>query len=241
MIDEGVRNEELRKLREELDGLKEQLRRISSDLTPPKPVEPLEVHVRAPEDEEEPPSEEEPPVVEEPDVDEEEEWDEEYEREREPRRRRRHDYEYDRSYDFGDRLGNYIGGFVEEIMEGVATEIEQSLFVHPRGKVVLRNRARKPRRVDAKRAASVMSALGHEYRLKILDALSSGGLYSSELQEALGEISPSTLSSHLDVLEEAGLVAQERRRGRYLITMPGRVAVEMAYEVSKRSREEPEL
>jgi DNA-binding transcriptional ArsR family regulator len=239
MIDEDVRNEELRKLREELDGLKEQLRRISSDMTPPRPVEPLEVDARAPEDEEELPREEEPPVVEEPDVEEEEEWDEENERQREPRRRRKHDY--DRSYDFGDRMGNYIGGFVEDIMEGVATEIEQSLFVHPRGRVVLRNRARKPRRVDAKRAASVMSALGHEYRLKILDALSSGGLYSSELQEALGEISPSTLSSHLDVLEEAGLVAQERRRGRYLITMPGRVAVEMAYEVSKRSREEPDL
>ena len=240
MIDEDVRNEELRKLREELDGLKEQLRRISSDMSPPKPEEPLEVHVRAPEDEEEPPVEAEPPVVEEPDVEEEEEeWNEEFERDKSYRRRRR--YEYDRSYDFGDRLGDYIGGFVEDIMEGVATEIEQSLFVHPRGRVVLRNRVRKPRRVDAKRTASVMSALGHEYRLKILDALSSGGLYSSDLQEALGEISPSTLSSHLDVLEEAGLVTQERRRGRYLITMPGRVAVEMAYEVSKRSREEPEF
>ena len=239
MIDEDVRNEELRKLREELDGLKEQLRRISSDMSPPKPEEPLEIHVRAPEDKEEPPVEEEPPVVEEPDVEEEEEWDEEFERDKSYRRRRR--YDYDRRYDFGDRLGDYIGGFVEDIMEGVATEIEQSLFVHPRGRVVLRNRVRKPRRVDAKKAASVMSALGNEYRLKILDALSSGGLYASELQEALGEISPSTLSSHLDVLEEAGLVTQERRRGRYLITMPGRVAVEMAYEVSKRSREEPEF
>jgi DNA-binding transcriptional ArsR family regulator len=239
MIDEDVRNEELRKLREELDGLKEQLRRISSDMTPPKPEEPLEVHVMVPEDEEEPPVEGEPPVAEEPDVEEEEEWDEEFERDKSYRRRRR--YDYDRRYDFGDRLGDYIGGFVEDIMEGVATEIEQSLFVHPRGRVVLRNRVRKPRRVDAKKAASVMSALGNEYRLKILDALSSGGLYSSELQEALKEISPSTLSSHLDVLEEAGLVTQERRRGRYLITMPGRVAVEMAYEVSKRSREEPEF
>ena len=37
------------------------------------------------------------------------------------------------------------------------------------------------------------------------------------------------------VLEESGLVTQERRRGRYLITVPGRLAVNMAYEISKRS------
>ncbi len=86
-----------------------------------------------------------------------------------------------------------------------------------------------------KRAASVMSALGNENRLKILDALSHGGLYAGDLQEAIEDIGASTLSSHLDVLEESGLVTQERRRGRYLITVPGRLAVNMAYEISKRS------
>jgi DNA-binding transcriptional ArsR family regulator len=98
-------------------------------------------------------------------------------------------------------------------------------------------RGKRPRRkavVDEKKTASIMSALGNEYRLKILDELSSGGMYASELQEALKDISPSTLSSHLDTLEEAGLVMQERRRGRYLITIPGRLAVKMAYQIAKR-------
>jgi DNA-binding transcriptional ArsR family regulator len=122
----------------------------------------------------------------------------------------------------------------------VGEEIEQSLFVHPRGRFVV-NRIRRPRRAaraDAKEAASVMSALGNEYRLKALDALSSGGLYASDLQEILEEISPSTLSSHLDVLEEAGLILQERRRGRYLITIPGRLAIKMAYQIARRSKED---
>jgi DNA-binding transcriptional ArsR family regulator len=50
----------------------------------------------------------------------------------------------------------------------------------------------------------------------------------------LTEISPSTLSSHLDVLQEARLVTQERRRGRYLVTIPGRLAVKMAYQIADR-------
>ncbi len=78
-----------------------------------------------------------------------------------------------------------------------------------------------------------MSALGNEHRLKILKELASGGKYISELQEKLSEIASSTLSSHLDVLEEAGLVVQEKVRGRYLITMPGRMAYQMANQITQ--------
>ncbi|MCK4438274.1 winged helix-turn-helix transcriptional regulator, partial [Candidatus Bathyarchaeota archaeon] len=56
----------------------------------------------------------------------------------------------------------------------------------------------------------------------------------SDLQDTLKEISASTLSSHLDVLQEAGLIVQERRRGRYLITMSGRLAIKMASSIAKR-------
>ncbi len=78
-----------------------------------------------------------------------------------------------------------------------------------------------------------MSALGQEHRLKILSELMHGGRYISELQEKLPEITTSTLSSHLDVLQEAGLVVQEKVRGRYLITMPGRAAYKMARRVTR--------
>jgi len=137
--------------------------------------------------------------------------------------------------EWGESFGEYIGSFVEDVMEGVAAEIETSFRFHPREQVEKTWRYRKPRGVDANRAASVMSALGNENRIKILDALSHGGLYAGDLQEALEGIGASTLSSHLDVLEDSGFVTQERRRGRYLITVPGRLAVNMAYEISKRS------
>ena len=249
MFDENERNEELRKLRNELEGLKEELRRMTASREterPPTPREPFEVPIETSEESEEALEEAEDALEEE--VEEileeaeeaheeaEEALEEEVEEEREEydredrHRRRRHDY------DFGDRLGEYIGGFVEDVMEGVADEIESALFIHPRGPsmVVRRRRQRRKAVVDEKKAASIMSALGNEYRLKILDELSSGGMYASELQEALKDISPSTLSSHLDTLEEAGLVMQERRRGRYLITIPGRLAVKMAYQIAKR-------
>jgi DNA-binding HxlR family transcriptional regulator len=61
-----------------------------------------------------------------------------------------------------------------------------------------------------------------------------GGKYISELQNSLSEITTSTLSSHLDVLQEAGLVVQERVRGRYLITIPGRIAYKMAGTIVKQ-------
>ena len=120
-------------------------------------------------------------------------------------------------------------------MEGVAAEIETSFSFRPRNRPEKTWRYSKPGSVDVKRAATVMSSLGNANRLKVLDALSHGGLYAGDLQEALEDIGASTLSSHLDVLEKSGLITQERRRGRYLITVPGRLAVNMAYEISKRS------
>jgi DNA-binding HxlR family transcriptional regulator len=56
--------------------------------------------------------------------------------------------------------------------------------------------------------------------IEILNELMSSWKCINELQEKLLEITTSTLSSHLNVLEEAGLVVQEKVRGRYLITMP---------------------
>jgi len=254
VFDENERNEELRKLRDELEGLKEELRRMTASREaerPPAPREPFEVPIETSEESEEALEEAEEALEEE--VEEileeaeeaheeaEEALEEEVEEEREEydredrHRRRRHDY------DFGDRLGEYIGGFVEDVMEGVADEIEQSLFVSPRGKFVVNRvgKRRRPSKVDSSAAAQVMSALGNEHRLRVLDALSSGGLYASDLQEVLKDISPSTLSSHLDTLEDVGLIMQERRRGRYLITIPGRLAVKMAYQITQRLGDKP--
>jgi len=87
---------------------------------------------------------------------------------------------------------------------------------------------------DLTKAANIMSALGEEHRLKILSELMTGGKYISDFQTALPEITASTLSSHLNVLQEAGLVVQERVRGRYLVTIPGRIAYKMAAAVARQ-------
>lgn len=223
-------DERTRKLREEVNLLREQLLRISERIeepreeaeeTPEEDVSP-EATVETPKGE---PSEDEPET--------EDEWfdeDEPYYRRRRPWRetRARGPFMGD---DFGDRLGDYIGGFVEDVMEGVTSELERSLFWEDRPE---RERPTVMSDGEVQRTAAVMSALGNEHRIKILKELTWGGLYASDLQDVLNEISPSTLSSHLDVLQEAGLIVQERRRGRYLITMSGRLAIKMASSIAKR-------
>ncbi len=135
-------------------------------------------------------------------------------------------------------IGDTVQGYVDDVMHGVAEglhgELEKSIFIGPGGVRILRQG--EPHReedstVNFEKVARAMSALGEEHRLKILSSLMSGGKYINELQQELGEITTSTLSSHLDVLEKAGYVVQEKVRGRYLITMPGRTAYRMARKV----------
>lgn len=140
--------------------------------------------------------------------------------------------------DIGKRIHDYVEGVMESVMEGISGEIEKSILIGPGGTIkVVHKKHRDVELEDIKVApttvASAMSALGNEHRLKILKELASGGKYISELQEKLSEIASSTLSSHLDILEEAGLVVQEKVRGRYLITMPGRMAYQMANQIAK--------
>jgi DNA-binding HxlR family transcriptional regulator len=142
-------------------------------------------------------------------------------------------------------LSDYVADVMEGVNEGIRGELEKSIFIHPHrgGVVISRNheRHRPPEHMekpDLTKAASIMSALGQEHRLKILSELMTGGKYISDFQTALPEITASTLSSHLNVLQEAGLVVQERVRGRYLITIPGRIAYKMAAAVA-RQRESP--
>jgi DNA-binding HxlR family transcriptional regulator len=142
--------------------------------------------------------------------------------------------------DVGNRVHDYIEDVMEGVAEGIHGELEKSIFIGPRGVRIRARRAKeKPHKeedeasVSFPKVAEVMSALGQEHRLGILSELMSGGKYINELQEKLSEITTSTLSSHLKVLEEAGLVVQEKVRGRYLITMPGRTAYKMARRVTR--------
>jgi len=126
---------------------------------------------------------------------------------------------------------------MESVAEGIHGELEKSIFIGPRGIKIFRGepplREEGETIVNLPKVAEVMSALGQEHRLRILKELMNGGKYVNELQEKLPEITASTLSSHLKVLEEVGLIVQEKVRGRYLITMPGRTAYKMATRITK--------
>jgi DNA-binding HxlR family transcriptional regulator len=139
--------------------------------------------------------------------------------------------------DVGNRVRDYVEDVMEGVAEGIHGELEKCVFIGPGGVRIIRKgempRHEEEAEVDFPKVAEVMSALGHEHRMKILKELVSGGKYINELQEKLSEITTSTLSSHLKVLEETGLVVQEKVRGRYLITMPGRAAYNMAIRITR--------
>ena len=138
---------------------------------------------------------------------------------------------------FGRSLSDYVNDVVESVLSGISSEIERSVFVDPTGAWFDRHMARVQARsisvAEAERAATLMSAMASEHRLRILNELLFGGRYASEIESVLKDISPSTISSHLRTLEEAGLVVQESERGRYLITLPGRIALKMATRLSR--------
>lgn len=61
-----------------------------------------------------------------------------------------------------------------------------------------------------KQRAKVFKALGHPTRLMFVDALAQGELCVCHLQELAGS-DMSTVSKHLSVLKEAGIVQDEKR------------------------------
>lgn len=135
----------------------------------------------------------------------------------------------------GEALQDYVEEVVQGVMDGISGEIERSVLIGPRG-IYIGRREGKPEVeevVDWAKMASMLSALANEHRIKILAELMKGGRYAGEIQERLPEITASTLSSHLKILEESGLIVQEMVRGRYLITMPGRAALKMASQVMR--------
>jgi DNA-binding transcriptional ArsR family regulator len=134
-------------------------------------------------------------------------------------------------------LSEYVSDVVESVTSGISSEIEKSIFVDPTGawfdRHIAKVQAKSITQPEAERAAMLMSAMASEHRLRILNELLYGGRYASEIEAVLRELSPSTISNHLKTLQEAGLVVQEGDRGRYLITLPGRIALKMATRLTR--------
>ena len=137
----------------------------------------------------------------------------------------------------GQSISEYVNDVVGSVMSGISSEMEKSVFVDPTGawfdRHVSRVQSRTLSAAEAQRAAGLMSAMASEHRIRILTELLYGGRYAGELESVLNDISPSTISNHLKILQEAGLVVQEGDRGRYLVTLPGRIALKMATRLGR--------
>ena len=137
----------------------------------------------------------------------------------------------------GQSLSDYVNDVVESVMSGITSEIQKSVLVDPTGvwfdRHITSVQSKSMTSQEAQRAATLMTAMSSEHRLRILTELLYGGRYASELETVLKDISPSTISNHLKILQESGLVVQEGDRGRYLITLPGRIALKMATRLAR--------
>ncbi|MBU7043528.1 MAG: hypothetical protein HXS47_08030 [Theionarchaea archaeon] len=79
---------------------------------------------------------------------------------------------------------------------------------------------------DPEKASSLLKPLANAERLKILKGLYHEGKYFTDLVEITG-LEHSPLRFHLSSLMEAAYAEQERSRGRYLITVYGKIALRL--------------
>ncbi len=138
---------------------------------------------------------------------------------------------------------------LENMMEGLGEQIEASM----RGiegidasikfpQISMRRRGRKTRRKDIEnippdRVAEVISPLGSEERLKILEFLKDGSKTFNELENETGKTG-SSLTHHLNPLLDAGYVIKGEVRGTYYVTVEGRLAYRLAQWLTSRLEHE---
>ena len=135
---------------------------------------------------------------------------------------------------YGVELGDYIKTVVSDAMRG-ANRAMRSVFIGPKGarvrvddnEVSWDPEGAKARQVPPEEAQRLLAPLANEDRIRILYLLADEPRYHQDLMELSG-LTPGTLPHHLKQLEDAGYVTQERVRGRYLITIPGRMALKLA-------------
>lgn len=70
---------------------------------------------------------------------------------------------------------------------------------------------------------SIIKALDNESRLRILASLRGGELCLCQIIEVL-ELAPSTISKHVDLLRQAGLVVMRKEGRWHFYSLPGRGA-----------------
>ncbi len=154
------------------------------------------------------------------------------------------------SDDLGDTIETYVGNILDSVAYGLEGALD-GLFGHRADSRKIKSSRRTKIRhkfggyryklSDEEReefpivGSELLGVLSDEHRLKILQELERGPGYQKELSESTG-IKGGQWKHHIDLLKDAGFIAQETVRGRYLVTQLGREALKLAEIVFVRKR-----
>lgn len=136
---------------------------------------------------------------------------------------------------------------LSEMMEGINEQIQSSLKgIEDINVKVPSVRVHHPRRkwdreeieqIPPSQVAEVISPLGSEERLRILEFLKDGAKSFNELENHVGRTG-SSLTHHLNPLLEAGYVVKGEARGTYYITIEGRLAYRLSQWLTSQVEDE---
>jgi DNA-binding transcriptional ArsR family regulator len=131
---------------------------------------------------------------------------------------------------------------LSDMMDTLGTNIEASMrdgVRIPGIRITTGRKGRKSKRkpkyedITPERVAKIVSPLGSEERLKILDFLKGGGQKFRDIEEFTDKTG-SSLMHHLNPLIEAGYVVKGEVRGKYYVTVEGRLAYRLAQWLTHR-------
>jgi DNA-binding transcriptional ArsR family regulator len=135
---------------------------------------------------------------------------------------------------------------LETMMDGLGHQIEMSLKNIDGLKVPgirihkdyrrTKKRTEQRREIESiapERVAQIVSPLGSEERLRILDYLKTGGKSFNDIETFTGKTG-SSLTHHLNPLIDAGYVVKGEVRGTYYVTVEGRLAYRLAQWLTHR-------
>lgn len=137
---------------------------------------------------------------------------------------------------------------LEDMMDGLGKSIEMSLKdvegigknfrfpgvrIHKTGRKGRRVRKSDIEKIAPERVAKIVSPLGSEERLRILEFLKTGGQNFKDIENATQKYG-SSLTHHLNPLVEAGYVVKGEVRGMYYLTVEGRLAYRLAQWLTHR-------
>jgi DNA-binding transcriptional ArsR family regulator len=140
---------------------------------------------------------------------------------------------------------------LETMMDGLGDQIEMSLrsvegLKIPGMRVTKGRRTKRQREqrheiesIPPERVAQIVSPLGSEERLKILEYLKTGGKRFQDIEEFTGKTG-SSLTHHLNPLTDAGYVVKGEVRGMYYVTVEGRLAYRLAQWLTHRVEKQRE-